>query len=60
MKDLKNHYFDLADAIKDVSLIAQSTRDNIESTKKKLFLRQKYSKMKRLTPVADGKLWVLQ
>jgi hypothetical protein len=57
---LKIHHFDLANAIKDVELLATTTKDNIRRSVRKLDLRKSYmdgSKGKPLTPSLDVKIW---
>jgi hypothetical protein len=56
-QDLKVHHFDLANAIKDVELLAQTTKDNLRRSIKKLHLRKKYLDGDRLKPSTDAKIW---
>ena len=56
-QDLKVHHFDLANIIKDVELLAQSTKDNIGRSVRKLNLRKKYDDKGKLTPSFDAKIW---
>jgi len=60
---LKLHHFDLANAIKDTELLAQTTKDNLNRSVRKLNLRQKYAdgeKSRPLTPTMDLKIWKLE
>jgi len=56
-QDLKVHHFDLANAIKDVELLAQTTKDNLRRSIKKLNLRKKYLDGDKLKPSTDAKIW---
>ena len=56
-QDLKVHHFDLSNAIKDVELTAQSTRDNMSRTIRKMKLRARYVKAKKLKDSTDAKIW---
>lgn len=54
-RDLKLHHLELANLIKDVSVHAESTKDNLERVARKLNLRNKYKA--RIKPVQDYKIW---
>ena len=56
-QDLKVHHFDLANAIKDVELLATTTKDNLRRSIKKLALRKRYLEGDRLKPSTDAKIW---
>jgi hypothetical protein len=56
-QDLKIHHFDLANSIKDVELLAQTTKDNLRRSIKKLNLRKKYLDGDKLKPSTDAKIW---
>ena len=56
-QDLKIHHFDLANAIKDVELLATTTRDNLGRSMRKLNLRKRYEEKGRLKPSTDAKIW---
>jgi hypothetical protein len=62
-QDLKLHHFDLANAIKDTELLAQTTKDNLRRSMRKLKLRKDYAdgkKSKPLKPLMDLKIWKLE
>jgi DNA repair ATPase RecN len=52
-QDLKVHHFDLANQIKDVELMAQTTKDNLRRSVRKLNLRKKYEGTPKLSPSFD-------
>jgi DNA repair ATPase RecN len=54
---LKVHHFDLANQIKDVELMAQTTKDNLRRSVRKLNLRKKYEGTPKLSPSFDVKIW---
>lgn len=54
---LKLHHFDLGNQIKDVNLLAQTTKDGIGRAVRKLNLRKKYEGNGKLTPTFDVKIW---
>lgn len=56
-QDLKIHYFDLQNTIKDVELIAQTTKDGLRKSVRKLDLRKRYSDDGRLSANTDEKIW---
>lgn len=56
-QDLKIHHFDLSNAIKDVELLATTTKDNLRRSIRKLDLRKKYLDGDRLKPNTDAKIW---
>jgi hypothetical protein len=58
-QDLKVHQFTLSNLIKDVSLLASSTKSNLKRSIRKLNLRAKYEQDdgKVLTAVMDTKIW---
>lgn len=58
-QDLKIHHFDLGNAIKDVELLAQTTKDNLNRSIKKLNLRKKYEEKGTLAskPNTEIKIW---
>jgi len=56
-QDLKIHHFDLANQIKDVELLAQTTKDNIRRSVRKLQLRKKYLDNGKMKPTFDVKIW---
>lgn len=56
-QDLKVHHFDLGNQIKDVELMATTTKDNLRRSFKKLELRKRYLGSDRLKPVTDAKIW---
>lgn len=58
-QDLKVHHFDLGNAIKDVELLAQTTKDNLRRSVKKLELRKKYEENGKIVakPNLDVKIW---
>jgi len=56
-QDLKIHHFDLANSIKDVELLATTTKDNLRRSIKKLALRKRYLEGDRLKPSTDAKIW---
>jgi len=55
-QDLKVHHFDLANQIKDVSLLAQTTKDNLMRSFRILKLRAKYQGTDKL-PEVNTKIW---
>jgi hypothetical protein len=56
---LKIHHFTLSNTIKDVELLATSTRSNLGRSVRKLELRKKYidDAGKELKPSTDAKIW---
>lgn len=56
-QDLKIHHFDLSNAIKDVELLAKSTKSNLRRSVRKLDLRKKYLEGDKLKPNTDAKIW---
>jgi len=58
-KDLKIHHFDLSNSIQDVSLLADSTKENAQKTLRKLGLRDKLKGKGKLAskPILDIKIW---
>lgn len=56
-QDLKIHHVDLANQIKDVELMAQTTKDNLRRSVRKLNLRKRYEGEGRLSPTMDVKIW---
>jgi hypothetical protein len=56
-QDLKIHHFELMNTIKDVELLAQSTKDNLRRSFRKLDLRKKYIEGDGLSPNTDEKIW---
>ena len=59
-QDLKIHHFDLVAAVKDVELLASTTKDNLANSVKRLNLRKKYLDDGRLKPNTDAKIWKYQ
>lgn len=56
-QDLKIHHFDLMNTIKDVELLATSTKDKLRRSVRKLDLRKKYEMGGKLTANTDVKIW---
>jgi len=56
-QDLKIHHFDLMNTIKDVELLATSTKDNLRRSIRKLDLRKKYQDGSGLKANTDAKIW---
>lgn len=56
-QDLKIHHFELSNAIKDVELLADTTKNNLRRSIRKLNLRKKYLTEDRLKPNTDAKIW---
>lgn len=56
-QDLKVHHFDLMNTIKDVELLATSTKDNLRRAIRKLDLRKKYIAGDGLNANTDAKIW---
>lgn len=54
---MKIHHFDLSNAIKDVELLADTTKNNLRRSIRKLQLRKKYLDEDRLKPLTDAKIW---
>lgn len=56
---LKLHHFTLSNTIKDVQLLASSTKSNLRRSVRKLNLRKKYldDDKKELKPSTDLKIW---
>jgi hypothetical protein len=54
---LKLLHFDLGNQIKDVSLLATTTKDGIARAVRKLNLRKRYLDEDRITPTFDVKIW---
>lgn len=55
--DLKTYQFDLSNIIQDLSLMADSTINDVNKTNRVLGLRKKMLDMHRMTPVKDQALW---
>jgi hypothetical protein len=49
--------FDLANAISDVGLLAESTKENLSRGTRKIALREKYLKLGKLSDRIDEKIW---
>lgn len=56
-QDLKIHHFTLSNTIKDVELLAASTKQNLRRSIRKLNLRAKYLDNGKITPTFDAKIW---
>lgn len=56
-QDLVLHHHDLANAIKDVDLLAMTTSDNLGRSIRKLNLRKRYIEGDKLKPLTDAKIW---
>lgn len=56
-QELKLHHYDLLNTIKDVELIAQSTKDNLKRAVRKLNLRKRFKDADRLKASTDEKIW---
>ena len=56
-QDLKVHQFTLSNLVKDVALLASSTKSNLRRSIRKLDLRAKYEGTDKLTPEMDVKIW---
>jgi len=56
---LKLHHFTLSNTIKDVELLASSTKSNLRRSVRKLDLRKRYvdDAGKELKPTTDLKIW---
>jgi hypothetical protein len=50
----------LSKNILDTELLAQSTKDNLHRSFKKLELRQKYKDANRMAPRIDMKIWQME
>jgi hypothetical protein len=56
-QDLKIHHFDLSNQIKDVELLATTTKSNLRRSIRKLDLRKRYLGSDKLKPTTDAKIW---
>jgi hypothetical protein len=54
---LKLHHFTLSNTIKDVELLAKSTKNNLRRSIRKLNLRKKYTDADKLKASTDRKIW---
>jgi hypothetical protein len=57
-QDLKIHHLNLANTVKEVELLATTTKNNISRSVKRLNLRKRYlGTPGKLTPLIDAKIW---
>jgi len=56
-RSLKLLHFDLANLTQDVKLQAETTKDNLQRAKSKLFLRKKIEGLNKLSAKLDRKIW---
>jgi hypothetical protein len=56
-QDLKILHFELMNQIKDVELLATSTKDNLRRSIRKLDLRKKFIEGEGLSANTDEKIW---
>ena len=54
---MKIFHFKLSNLVKDVELLAESTKSKLKRSVRKLNLRKKYLDEDRLKPTTDVKIW---